>query len=116
MNNFLSNALLCLLPRRDDWNALCADPALISNALKEALRIELPQTSWRRVTNVDSSIAGVSIPAGTQVFLSLGAANHQPSLFEVATHPTHTLPISIAQQITRCRVKKKASIICCAVH
>ena len=85
VSNFLSNALLCLLPRRDDWNALCADPALISNALEEVLRIESPQTSWRRVTNVDSSIAGVSIPAGTQVFLSLGAANHQPSLFESPT-------------------------------
>ena len=85
VSNFLSNALLCLLPRRDDWNALCADPALISNALEEVLRIESPQTSWRRITNVDSSIAGVSIPAGTQVFLSLGAANHQPSLFESPT-------------------------------
>ena len=85
VSNFLSNALLCLLPRRDDWSALCADPALISNALEEVLRIESPQTSWRRVTNVDSSIAGVSIPAGTQVFLSLGAANHQPSLFESPT-------------------------------
>ena len=85
VSNFLSNALLCLLPRRYDWNALCADPTLISNALEEVLRMESPQTSWRRVTNVDSSIAGVSIPAGTQVFLSLGAANHQPSLFESPT-------------------------------
>ena len=85
VSNFLSNALLCLLPRRYDWNALCADPTLISNALEEVLRMESPQTSWRRVTNADSSIAGVSIPAGTQVFLSLGAANHQPSLFESPT-------------------------------
>jgi len=78
----MSNSLLCLLPRRDDWNALCNDPKHIPNALEEVLRFESPQTSWRRMTNIDTSIAGVNIPAGTQVFLSLGAANHEPSLFD----------------------------------
>ena len=82
VSNFMSNALLCLLPRRKDWNAICQDPTLIPNALEEVLRFDSPQTSWRRVTNVDTSIEGVAIPAGTQVFLSLGAANHQPSLFD----------------------------------
>lgn len=85
VSNFMSNALLCLLPRRDDWNALCAEPALIPNALEEVLRFESPQTSWRRVTNKATSIAGVDIPAGTQVFLSLAAANHQSSLFDDPT-------------------------------
>ena len=85
VSNFMSNALLCLLPRRDDWDAIVKDNTLIANALEEVLRIESPQTSWRRVTNVDTSIAGVDIPAGTQVFLSLGAANHQPSLFASPT-------------------------------
>lgn len=82
VSNFMSNTLLCLLPRRDDWNAIVQDPALIPNALEEVLRFESPQTSWRRVTTEDTTMAGVDIPAGTQVFLSLGAANHQPSLFD----------------------------------
>ena len=86
VSNFLSNALLCLLPRRDDWAALGNDPSLIPNALEEVLRYESPQTSWRRVTNVDTDIEGVKIPAGTQVFLSLAAANHQPELFENPTN------------------------------
>jgi len=55
---------------------------LIPNALEEVLRFESPQTSWRRITNIDTQIAGVDIPAGTQVFLSLGAANHEPTLFD----------------------------------
>jgi len=55
----MSNSLLCLLPRRDDWNALCNDPKHIPNALEEVLRFESPQTSWRRMTNIDTSIAGV---------------------------------------------------------
>lgn len=82
VSNYMSNALLCLLPRRDDWNAICADASLIPNALEEVLRFESPQTSWRRVTNVDTEVAGITVPAGTQVFLSLGAANHEPGLFE----------------------------------
>jgi len=85
VSNFLSNALLCLLPRRDDWAAIGKNPALIPNALEEVLRFESPQTSWRRITNVDTHIAGVDIPAGTQVFLSLAAANHEPGLFESPT-------------------------------
>ena len=82
VSNYMSNSLLCLLPRRDDWQALCDDPSLIPNALEEVLRFESPQTSWRRITNVDTQIGGVTIPAGTQVFLSLGAANHEPELFD----------------------------------
>jgi len=85
VSNYMSNALLCLLPRRDDWEAICRDPALIPNALEEVLRFDSPQTSWRRITNIDTQIAGVDIPAGTQVFLSLGAANHQSSLFNAPT-------------------------------
>lgn len=82
VSNYMSNALLALLPRRDDWSRLCSDASLIPNALEEVLRYDSPQTSWRRVTNRDAHIAGVNIPAGTQVFLSLGAANHEPSIFD----------------------------------
>ncbi len=85
VSNFMSNTLLCLLPRRNEWNAICNDHKLIPNALEEVLRFESPQTSWRRKTNIDTHIAGVDIPAGTQVFLSLAAANHQPSLFDSPT-------------------------------
>lgn len=82
VSNYLANALLCLLGQRDTWESLCKDATLIPNALEEVLRFESPQTSWRRVTNVDTEIEGVTIPAGTQVFLSLGAANHEPALFD----------------------------------
>ncbi len=82
VSNFMSNALLCLLPQRENWEAICQEPSLIPNALEEVLRFESPQTSWRRVTNIDTKIEDIDIPAGTQVFLSLAAANHQPSLFD----------------------------------
>jgi cytochrome P450 len=82
VSNFLGNALRNLLARREDWQAICNEPDLIPNALEEVLRHDSPQTSWRRVTRVDTRLGGIDIPAGTPVFLSLGAANHEQAEFE----------------------------------
>ena len=46
----MCNTLLCLLPRRDQWQALVDDPSLAVNAVEETLRYESSQISWRRVT------------------------------------------------------------------
>ena len=81
VSNFIANALLCLLPDRAIWGALCADRALIPKALEEVLRLESPQTSWRRVATRNTQIGAVGVPAGTAIFLSLGAANHEEGLF-----------------------------------
>jgi len=96
VSNFMSNALLCLLPRRDDWAAIADNPELIANALEEVLRLESPQTSWRRITRVDSRIGDIHIPAGTPVFLSLAAANRQPDLF----HSPDSFDIKYSANIT----------------
>ena len=77
----LGNALSNLLPRHDDWAALCADPGLIPNALEEVIRFDSPQIGWRRITTTDTTLGGVDIPAGTQVYLNLGAANRDPDEF-----------------------------------
>ena len=81
---FLANALICLLNHRDQWDAICADPSLIPNAAEEVLRYDSSQTSWRRVAVTDTEIAGLAIPAGTQLFLSLAGANRDGAVFE---HP-----------------------------
>lgn len=77
----LGNAMLSLLPRREDWNAICEDPGLIPGALEEVIRWNSPQIGWRRVTTRDTTLGGVDVPEGTQVFLNLGAANHDPEEF-----------------------------------
>ena len=82
VSHLLSNSLICLLGASRPWDELCADPSRIPNALEEVLRFESPQTSWRRVANRDAEVAGVAVPAGTNIFLSLAAANHQPDVFE----------------------------------
>ena len=78
----LCNTLMCLLPRRDQWEEVVADRSLIPNAIEESLRFESPQVSWRRITTCDTTLGGVGLPAGTRLFLNLAAANHQPDLFD----------------------------------
>ncbi len=78
----LANALICLLTRRGAWDALVADPSRIPAAVEEVLRFDSPQTSWRRIAREDTEIAGVRVPAGTRIFLSLGAANHDEAEFD----------------------------------
>ena len=85
VSNFIALALLNLLPDRSRWQRLCEDASLIPNALEEVLRFDSPQTSWRRVATCDTSLAGVRIPKGTRVFVSLGAANRDPNAFEQAS-------------------------------
>jgi hypothetical protein len=80
----LGNGLINLLSTPGLWADICADPGLIPNAVEEILRFNSPQTSWRRVAVEDSELAGYQIPAGTQIFLSLGSANHDEALFD---HP-----------------------------
>lgn len=78
----LANSLIRLLSDRPQWEAVCADPSLIPNAVEEVIRYDAPQTSWRRVALEDTEIAGVHVPAGTQIFLSLASANHDDAVFE----------------------------------
>ena len=78
----LCNTLRCLLPRRDQWDALCADPSLATAAVEETLRYESSQVSWRRVTTVDTTLGGVDLPAGTKLMLNFASANHEPDRFD----------------------------------
>lgn len=82
VRNLISNALLCLLGERENWERLVADPELIKPATEEVLRFNSAQTSWRRITTCDTEFRGYRLPKGTQVFMSLAAANHDPRLFE----------------------------------
>lgn len=81
VRNLISNALLCLLGERQNWERLCDDPSLIKDALEEVLRFNSAQTSWRRITSCDTEFRGYKLPAGTQVFMSLASANHDPETF-----------------------------------
>ena len=78
----ICNTLQCLLPRRDQWDEVCADPSLIPNAVEEVLRFNSSQISWRRLTTVDTNIGGIDVPAGTAIFMNFASANRQSDLFD----------------------------------
>jgi cytochrome P450 len=77
----LSNGLRELLAQRDTWDAICADPARIPVAVEELLRVSAPVFTWKRLTKAPAQIGGVDLPAGTNVLLLLGSANHDDDVF-----------------------------------
>ncbi len=76
-----ANGLKHLLTQREQWEALCADPTLIPNAVEEILRIDTSIFAWRRLTTKDTEIGGKLIPAGARILLMLGSGNHDESMF-----------------------------------
>lgn len=78
----ICNTLQCLLPRRDVWAEVCADPGLIPNAIEEVLRYNSSQISWRRVTTTDTTVGGFDVPAGTGIFMNFASANRQPDIWD----------------------------------
>ncbi|MEM9204564.1 MAG: cytochrome P450 [Actinomycetota bacterium] len=78
----ICNTLQCLLPRRDQWDQICADPGLIPNAIDEVLRFNSSQISWRRVTTADTTVDGYDVPAGTGIFLNFASAHRQADIWD----------------------------------
>ena len=81
VTSLICNTLQCLLPRRNVWAEIVADPTLIPNAVEEVLRYNSSQISWRRLTTVDTDIGGYQVPAGTGIFMNFASANRQSDLF-----------------------------------
>ena len=82
VTSLICNTLQCLLPRRDQWAAVCADPSLIPNAIEEVLRFNSSQISWRRLTTKDTTIRGIDVPAGTAIFMNFASAHRQDDLWD----------------------------------
>ena len=81
-SNATANALLTLLRQRSAWEAICANPALIPNAVEECLRVGGSIIAWRRVATADAVVAGVPIPRGGKLLLVQASANFDALHFE----------------------------------
>lgn len=77
----LTNAFRALLTWRENWEAICADPALIPQAVEEAFRFCGAVIGWRRRALSDIEIGGVTIPEGAGMILSFGSANRDDAMF-----------------------------------
>lgn len=82
--NLLANGLKELLANRAQWEAICADPAAIPQAVEELLRFGPPVLTWRRKVTRDTRLAEVELPAGAHVLLLLGSANRDETMFSNA--------------------------------
>jgi cytochrome P450 len=78
----LTNGMVELMRRRDQWQLLCASPELAATAVDELLRYTAP-TQWAlRVAKGDTAWHGVEIPAESSVYGSLAAANRDPRVYD----------------------------------
>lgn len=77
----LTNGLLHWLTDRKQWELLCEQPDLISQAVEEMMRYDPSVCTWRRYVDRDTVINGVAIPAGANLLLMLNAANRDDTVF-----------------------------------
>ncbi|WP_225831414.1 cytochrome P450 [Streptomyces sp. NK08204] len=78
----IGNAVLALLQHPDQLAALRKDPDRLPAAVEESMRYEGPALlAIRRFPVEDVTIAGVTIPAGETVWVSLSAADRDPDRF-----------------------------------
>jgi vitamin D3 1,25-hydroxylase len=81
--NLIGNGLLALLTHPDQLDLLRRRPELLSSAIEEFLRWDSPiHSTPARFATQDVEYAGVTIPAGSVVILSLAAANRDPGRFD----------------------------------
>jgi cytochrome P450 len=78
----ISQAVLALLTHPDQLDELRARPELVRNTVDEVLRFEPPAVSSTRSTPVDIEIGGVTIPAGSNILVSILAGNRDPRRYE----------------------------------
>jgi cytochrome P450 len=76
--NLIGNAVIALLDHPDQLERLRAEPALVANAVEEALRYDPPVQGLPRLVREDVELGGVKLPAGARAFLMIGSANRDP--------------------------------------
>jgi cytochrome P450 len=79
--NLIANGVLALLRHPDQLARLRSDPSLGAAAVEELLRYDCPIHSIARATRSDLQVAGVTVPAGSQLMLLVGAAHRDGAVF-----------------------------------
>jgi cytochrome P450 len=75
------NLLVALLTEPERLDAVRAEPGMMPGAFEEGLRWEPPITTVMRVAAHDCELGGVAIPAGTNISVSVAAANRDPKRY-----------------------------------
>ena len=79
--SLISNGVYELLTNPDQMELLQADADLIRTAVDEMLRFQSPVQLGNRELTAEFDLGDKVLPAGTQVYMSIGAANRDPAKF-----------------------------------
>ena len=79
--NLIGNGILALIRNPAQLELLRARPELAPAAIHELLRYDSPVQLSSRIPSEDMVFGGQTIPAGSLVFLAIGAANRDPARF-----------------------------------
>jgi len=79
--NMIANAIIELARAKSERHKLIAAPERWPAAVEELLRFISPVQGLARVTTRDVTLHDVTIPAGDQVLLLYGSANHDETVF-----------------------------------
>jgi cytochrome P450 len=80
--NLIGNGLLALLREPDELERLRGEMTLLPTAIEELLRYDGPVQATIRVAREDLAIDGHRIEQGSLVLVGIGAANHDPAVFD----------------------------------
>ncbi|MEO1323331.1 MAG: cytochrome P450 [Pseudomonadota bacterium] len=80
--DLIGNGVWLFLNHKDQMEALKTDPSLAAQAVEEVLRYEAPVQATSRIVSEDREVAGCPMKKSQPVFMSLAAANRDPSKFE----------------------------------
>ncbi|ARP74518.1 cytochrome P450 [Streptomyces pluripotens] len=80
--NLIGNGMLALLGRPEQRDWLRADPDRVPAAVEEMLRFDPPVQMISRVAVAEAEIAGHTVQPGEQVMLMIGAASHDPAVYD----------------------------------
>ncbi|MFC7448363.1 cytochrome P450 [Rhodococcus daqingensis] len=78
----IANSARLLATHPEIQSRLRDNPALIDHFLDEALRLESPFRAHHRHVVADTTLGGVTLPAGSHALLLWGAANRDPARFD----------------------------------
>lgn len=80
--NLIGNGMFALLGRPDQRDWLRDHPGQVPAAVEEMLRFDTPVQMISRVALAEAEIAGQTVQPGEQVMLMIGAASHDPDVYD----------------------------------
>lgn len=80
--SLVGNSIGILLDHPDQHRQLQDDPALITPAIEEFLRVESPLQIGNRLAGADIDLGDVVLPKGTYIHTSIAGANRDPAVFD----------------------------------